>query len=80
MIDEKLSMMPDLIIFLIFQCDLIDKGEFVGYGGGEGKESGGAVKPDCIMSCVQGDDVFGKFENAGRVFFACHYGAQVSHC
>ena len=65
MIDKKLSMVPNLIIFLIFQRNLIYKCEFVGYRGRQRKESGGAIKPDRIMSCVEGNDVFSKFENAG---------------
>ena len=58
-------MMPYLIIFLVFQRDFIDEREFVWNGGGESKESGGAVEPDGVVGRVKGYDVFGEFEDAG---------------
>lgn len=73
-------MMPNLIIFLIFQRNFIYESEFVGDRGGEGEKCGGTIEPYGIVGCVEGYDVFGEFKDAGRVFFACHYGAEISHC
>lgn len=80
MIDEELSMVPDLVVLLVVESYFIDPGYFSGDGGVECKECGCPVEPDGVVCGIHGDDVFSEFENAGRVFFCCHYCSEIAHC
>lgn len=62
-------MVPDLVVFLVFEGDGVDPEELGGDGVGEGEEGGGAEEPDGVVGWVEGDDVFGEGQDTGRVFF-----------
>ena len=80
MVDEELSVVPDLVVLLVVKSYFIDPGYFGGDGRVECEECGRPVEPDGVVCCVQGDDVFCEFEDAGRVFFRCHYCSEIAHC
>jgi len=71
---------PDLVVLLVFEGDLIYPLQFFWNGGLQGEESRGAIEPDGVVGGVEGDDVFGESEDAGAVFFCCHYCAEIAHC
>ena len=79
MVDEELSVVPDLVVLLVVESYFINPGYFSGNGGVEGEECGGPVEPDSVVCCVQGDDMFCEFEDTGRVFFCSHYCSEIAH-
>ena len=78
-VDESLSVSPDLVVLLVLESDFVHPFELFVDWNVEREYSGSSVEPYCVVGCIEGYDVLCEVEDSRGVFFSCHRGAKISH-